>query len=137
MGIKASFTRLDVQRALQQKLQRVDAAIVSRMTFVGERFVRRAREKGEYKDQTGNLRSSICYIVLKDGFRRAGVVSPQSQQLITELTSKYMDGYVLIVVAGMNYAAAVESRGKDVLTGSSKKAKAELDKAFKELKKNA
>jgi hypothetical protein len=41
----------------------------------------------------------------------------------------------LIVVAGMDYAAAVESRGKDVLTASSIKAKNELKQAIKDLKR--
>jgi hypothetical protein len=51
------------------------------------------------------------------------------------LKSKYLSGYVLIICTGMKYAAAVESKGKDVITGSSLIAKAELNKMLKDLKK--
>lgn len=33
----------------------------------GEKFIEVARRSGSYKDQTGNLRSSIGYIIAKDG----------------------------------------------------------------------
>lgn len=33
----------------------------------GERFVKYARENGSYEDRTGNLRSSIGYIIVKNG----------------------------------------------------------------------
>lgn len=122
------------------KLKRIDSAIVSRFIFIGETFVINARSKtaaeGGFNDQTGNLRSSICYVVFKDGIKRSpGNIPDLSRKLVEELKSKHLSGYVLIVVAGMNYAAAVESKGKDVLTGSSIKAKAMVQAAIKDFKK--
>jgi hypothetical protein len=138
MGIKPTFSQQDILQAFKLKAQRMDAAIVSRFVFVGETFVRNARSKGNYTDQTGNLRSAISYIVFKDGIKRSpGAISDLSKNLIAELRSKYMKGYVLIVCTGMDYAAAVESKGKDVLTGSSKIAKKELSAALKTLKNQA
>jgi hypothetical protein len=98
MGITAGFTVQDIRKAFEEKARRMDAAIVSRFVYVGETFVRNARAKGNYTDQTGNLRSAISYIVFKDGIKRSpGAVSDLSKDLIAELRSKYMKGYVLIV----------------------------------------
>lgn len=137
MGIVPSFTRQDIERAIRERIRKVDAAIVSRFIYVGETFVNNARMNGKYKDQTGNLRSAICYIVLKDGVKRSpGAIPADSKKMIDVLRLKYATGYVLIVGTGMNYAAAVESKGKDVLTASSITAKKELQKAMKGLKKS-
>lgn len=135
MGIQANFSRDHVKKALLLGLKRLDAAIISRFIFVGEWFVKNARANGSYKDQTGNLRSSICYIVFKDGIQRSpGVIPEDSRKLIEELRTKHLKGYVLIVATGMTYAAAVESMGKDVLTASSIKAKKDLQKSLKNFK---
>jgi hypothetical protein len=107
MGIKPTFSQQDILQAFKLKAQRMDSAIVSRFIFVGETFVVNARAKGNYTDQTGNLRSAISYIVFKDGIKRSpGAISDLSKDLIAELRSKYMKGYVLIVCTGMDYAAA-------------------------------
>lgn len=136
MGIKSNFTPADIRKVFAEKMKAMDANIVNRLIDVGERFVNNARSKGNYTDWTGNLRSSVCYIVQKDGKKRSpGAIPDESKKLISELRSKYLSGYVLIVCTGMNYAAAVESKGKDVLTGSSIIAKAELKRALKTLKK--
>jgi hypothetical protein len=138
MGIKATFTMQDIKKAFEEKARRMDAAIVSRFTYVGETFVRNARANGKYTDQTGNLRSSICYAVYKDGIKRSpGAIPNSSKDVLEQLRTEYMKGYVLIVCAGMDYAAAVESKGKDVLTASSKIAKKDLGAALKTLKNAA
>lgn len=136
MGIKPTFTRKDVKTALVSQIKRLDTAVIYRMTYVGETFVKNARANGSYKDQTGNLRGSVGYVIFKDGVKRStGPIPKNSRKLIEDLRSKYMAGYVLIVFAGMDYAAAVESMGKDVLTGSSIIAKKELSIAFANFKR--
>ena len=55
---------------------------------------------------------------------------------ITEIAAKYPKGYVLVVVAGMNYAVYVESKGRDVLTSAEKLAETELPKMLRQLKDN-
>jgi len=135
MGIKATFSKDDIKKALLLRLKRLDAAIISRFIFVGETFVKNARANHTYKDQTGNLTSSICYIVFKDGIQRSlGIIPEASRKLIEELRTKHLSGYVLIVATGMNYAAAVENMGKDVLTASSIKAKKDLQRSLKNFK---
>ncbi|GAA4338479.1 hypothetical protein GCM10023149_48470 [Mucilaginibacter gynuensis] len=148
MGIKARFTKDDVRRMVEQKEALIEQAIINRLSYIGETFVRNAREKGTYNDVTGNLRSSIGFVVLRYGkivkqnFERAGRGKKsgqgvdQAKSFINELKTSFLQGYTLLVVAGMDYAAAVESRGKDVLTASSLIAKADLKRAIKELKNN-
>ncbi|MBC8984770.1 hypothetical protein H9X96_03165 [Pedobacter sp. N36a] len=140
--IKPNFTRQDIRRAIGERLVAVDRAIVLRLAFIGETFVNNARLKNTYMDQSGALRSSIGYVVLKNGVKRLGsdfvkVKNGEEgvaagKKLIKELLQAHPTGYVLIVVAGMNYAAAVESKGKDVLTGSIPETKRQLRAAFKD-----
>jgi hypothetical protein len=144
--IKPKFTKKFVRNILDQHIIQVDRAIVSRLSYIGESFIINARAKNTYTDQTGNLRSSIGYIVARNGKKVAGSEfesikdgtdgSKKGRKFIKNLIYKYNTGYVLICVAGMDYAAAVESRGKDVLTGSSLIAKKQLKAAFKSLKSN-
>lgn len=42
----------------------------------------------------------------------------KAKEAAAEVATEYPRGYVLIGVAGMNYAAAVESKGFDVISGS-------------------
>lgn len=107
--------------------------IIKTLAYIGETCVKYAREKGSYQDQTGNLRSSIGYAILVDGKKVsvAGFEEVKTGNMgietgiyfLNELAKQFNRGIVLIVVAGMDYAAAVESRGYDVLTGSELTAK--------------
>lgn len=139
----------EVARMIKIKTDRIDHAILSRLQYIGETFVNNARNNNTYLDQTGNLRSSIGYIILKNGKvtfenykesnrgtdKKRGVSI--AKKLTAELKSELGKGYVLIVVAGMDYAAAVESRGKDVLTASSIIAKKQLKDAIENFKNTA
>lgn len=49
------------------KRDEIVSNIITRLSYIGEKCVKIARERGDYFDQTGNLRSSIGYIVLYDG----------------------------------------------------------------------
>lgn len=128
MKLKVAFDKRRFRQAVLNKMDRIDKAIISRLTYVGEQFVATARLNGTYQDRTGNLRSSIGYLVLKRG-KVVSISSFESsnnnsgaitgKKFILELSEKFPAGYVLICAAGMEYAAAVESRGKDVITGSS------------------
>jgi hypothetical protein len=147
--IVPKFTKADIARMLADRAARIDQAILNVLIRVGEQFVSDARSVNTYQDDTGNLRSSIGYVVLKDGkqlsenFERKGAKRKyggrkgedgvsEAKKVINEAKSKITSGYALIVVAGMDYAYAVESgrrktstgysfsvRPKDVLTGSS------------------
>lgn len=122
-----------VNRSLLNRKEELERALVKRFTDIGEKCVTIARDPhpGDWGDVTGNLRSSIGYVVLKDGQAVVEGASKQysgpkgdgsdgpaaAEALLTQLQAKFPTGIVLIVCAGMNYAAYVENvRHKDVLT---------------------
>lgn len=158
--IKPNFTQAQIKKFIEDKLNKVHTAIVSRFQRVGETFVTNARDNGTYGDVTGNLRSSIGYVILKDGvqlFENFSVASrgkyggakavnkkkygglkgeegvSAAKASAEKVSERYPIGYVLICVAGMDYAAVVESRGKDVITASSKIADVQLKQAIKSI----
>lgn len=102
-----------------------------------------------YIDWTANLRSSIGYVVLWDG--RVIVQSDFSpikghrgtsgidgtkrgRAFLQQLISKNSTGLVLIVVAGMPYAAYVEALGYDVLDSAEIKANELVKRMLRKLK---
>jgi hypothetical protein len=136
MGIRNRATQSQIDAMFAVRLERIEDAIISRLKFIGETCTNNAKANGTYNDITGNLRSSLCYVVLKNGKVKTGSEIPSnSKKRIQELIKQYSNGYVLIVLAGMDYAAAVESRGKDVLTASSIIAKAQLKTAIKNFRR--
>lgn len=137
MGISANFNINDIDATFKALLAEVDRQLIESLTRVGEEAVKLAKmippERG-FKDRTGNLRSSIGYVVLVDGKPvnvafaavkggHAGV--NEGQRLALQVGSK-TEGYALVVVAGMNYAVHVESKGRDVLTSAEKFAEKEV-----------
>ena len=124
------FTKAGVLNYMQDQVKQIEAKSIEALRYQGEEFVNKARLSGNYDDDTGNLRSSIGYVILKNGrvidqnFQMAGKGSDrqtgrlEAMEYVTEIASNFPEGLVLIGVAGMNYAAAVESKGYDVITGS-------------------
>jgi len=145
MGLTPKFTQSDLQKMIAEKVKRVEDAILLRLQRIGEQFITDARINGSYTDRTGNLRSSIGYVVLRNGeqFSRGGFELVKSgsngtekgAQVLSEAISRFPTGLCLIVVAGMSYAAAVESKGFDVLTGSSQTAVISLKEAMDKIRK--
>ena len=87
--------------------------LIDDLDRIGLECVNLAREKGDYTDRTGNLRSSIASAVIVDGkIVRSNVFQGEggakAHQFIQELAQEYNEGIVLLIVAGMNYAAYVE-----------------------------
>jgi hypothetical protein len=133
----------DIKKIARQALDRFDEAIINRLQFAGEKFVANARSNGNYKDRTGNLRSSIGYVVLKNGLQLVGsdwiLIKEGAEgiiagkRIIEEIASKYPTGYILICVAGEDYAAAVEAKGYDVITSSALQTQSELKNFLQKL----
>ena len=147
MGISANFNINDIDATFKALLAEVDRQLIESLTRVGEEAVKLAKmippERG-FKDRTGNLRSSIGYVVLVDGKPvnvafaavkggHAGV--NEGKRLALQVGSK-TEGYALVVVAGMNYAVHVESKGRDVLTSAEKFAEKEVAKHLADLVTN-
>lgn len=142
MVIEPKFTPTEVANQLRKQLNVIESAIVTRLSREGERFVNNARSVNTYTDRTGNLRSSIGYVVLKDGKQISGFFpggkgegKAQGMRTAAEAAKAHRKGYVLIVVAGMNYAAYVENTGRDVLTNSANKAEQDIKASLNELRK--
>ncbi|MDQ6482223.1 hypothetical protein [Dyadobacter sp. LHD-138] len=141
MGIKARFTTTDFRRELEKRMVRIDKAIILNLQVLGEQLVNHARTLATYKDQTGNLRASLGYVLVVNGkiythyFPDTKIGAQSGKKLADELANRAVKGYALIVVAGMNYASAVESMGYDVLASAELLASRELPKVRQKLKK--
>lgn len=142
MGLVPRFTQADVHAQIQKKLELIEAAIIRRLQYLGEQCVNKAREEGSYQDQTSNLRNSIGYVIIRNGAivdSSLGRFAPGNigQRVVYEHKSKYPTGWVLIVVAGMNYASYVEARhNKVVLSTAELLAESEMPRMIKELRTN-
>lgn len=149
--IVPKFTAEQIRNMLDKKIQAIHHAYFDELQQIGEAFVKRARENDTYKDRTGNLRNSIGYIIFQDGkqvtenFQKTGKPDGKTKsdqdglavgrQKALDFSKRYPKGYTLVCVAGMNYAAAVESKGYDVITASSIEAKNDLREAVYEIYK--
>lgn len=122
--LKPLFGAAQVRKAFDNLAEEYDKKMISTLQFIGEQFVNDARIKGNYTDRTGNLRSSIGYVVLKDGqvvrnnFQGKPSGVAKAREYAISLAAEYSEGFVLIGVAGMEYAAYVEAKNFDVISGS-------------------
>lgn len=118
----------EIEAALRKKLADELNAIVYSLYEIGLRAVNTIRQNHAYKDQTGNLTSSVGCAVVVDGeimqisgFEAIKSTGEQGAQegrsYVQSLASQFPQGITLIVVAGMNYAAYVERRGIGGMTG--------------------
>lgn len=145
--ITPQFNSNDIERILREKIEKYHQKVIRILKYVGEKCINEAREHGSYQDQTGNLRSSIGYIVLKDGkpIEKGGFAptergtkkgkdgQKEGEAFINKVTSQYPKGFVLVVVAGMKYASYVEARNYNVLTSAELLAEKEVPKLLKAL----
>ena len=111
----------EVERWFDYYVDRAEERIYRLLQRAGEEFVKIARRKGNYQDHTGNLRSSIGFVIFKDGDiltenyelstkgtdKQSGI--QEAKRLVSELVSVYSDGWVLVGVAAMPYAVYVEA----------------------------
>lgn len=121
----------EVERWFNYFVDRAEEKMYILMQRAGEEFVKIAREKGKYIDHTGNLRSSVGYVIVANGKvlsenfelsengtdKVAG--KQRAKRLTGELATLYNKGFVLIGVAGMKYAVIVEAmENKDVISSA-------------------
>lgn len=128
MGIRLA-DRKSFYNAVYSEFQRMDGLVIRALSMLGEQCVRYARERSaqdSWIDRTGNLRSSIGYVIVKgrrivsmssfDTVKGGGEGSSTGKKLAEYLGTMFPNDYVLVVVAGMNYAEYVEAMdSKDVL----------------------
>lgn len=145
MGIKPLTTKDEIYEYLMNKVRQKEELIIRRFCYIGERCIIEARSTDSYKDRTGNLRNSIGYTVLMDGkIKEHAIVdsrkgtdrengAAEANKLIEKLVDKYSNGIVLIVFAGMKYAAHVSAKGYDVLDSAELLADQLVPKLLKEM----
>lgn len=125
MGIKQITPASEIDRYIEQQVERIIKAAIYNLQFIGERCLNAARETNSYKDRTGNLRSSLGYVIVRDGkivyqsdfevVLQGDTGAKSGIQYAKEVARQFSEGIVLIVVAGMNYASYVSATGRDVL----------------------
>lgn len=116
------------------------------------KVVEDAKGISTYTDRTGNLRSSIGYVIMQDGKEIVNnfeaMPGPKGDgvdgmnkglQVARDAAKSFPASIIAVVCAGESYAVYVEARGLDVLTGSSSEIgeifKGYLEAAVLELKK--
>lgn len=109
-----------VRNMILTDAERKTMVLINVYCYAGELAVQMARTAGNYRDITGNLRSSVGYVVLNNGKVIQSASFQQVKQgkqgvadgnkFMNELIKKNRKGIRLIVVAGMNYAAIVEDK---------------------------
>lgn len=145
MGIRVSGID-EIIRQLKEDVKEVMEEIAGYMSGIGEEVVKGIinGETSSWNDQTGNLRSSIGYIVTIDGeirgeggFQSVGNATDGSfrgRQYAQSLIPQFPQGVALIIVAGMDYAAYVEAMdNKTVLAQGELEAKRLIDQMVHKL----
>jgi len=145
MGIKFTGDFSAIAKEAEAQYQSTLDGIIEIMEYVGEDFVRDAKQalnikpgafpKGNYDDQTANLRSSIGYYILLDGSLLGSKIegTAEGQDAGASLLARIQkDGLQLIGVAGMDYASRVESKGYNVITSQQDMAIVDLSQHLKD-----
>lgn len=149
MGIRMATKLDEIHNTLMREAQRVERLTIRALSYLGEQCVIRVRDRGGDKswyDQSGNLRSSVGYVIARNGsiiqysdfnqVKQGAQGVKVGKDLAEELARRYSNDYVLVIVAGMNYAEYVEAMdNKDVLASTELWAIEQVPKMLEKLKK--
>lgn len=148
MGIRMTTPMSEVNAAIKAEAERAEMLTIRALSYLGEKCVIEAKDRPQessWFDQSGNLRSSIGYVVVSNGrivqysdfnpVKQGYEGLKEGKELAAELARKYTSGYALVVVAGMNYAELVEAMdNKVVLASAELYARQELPNMMNKLK---
>ncbi len=131
-----------LEKYLADQIKRIESILIRELEILVAKLENHAKRSAEYEDQTSNLKSSIGGVVLKDGrpitFRGFSGTSDGTStglEFLNSLISEHGRGYVILVVAGMNYASYVENyHDLNVLKKTELKMERDLPKILKRLK---
>lgn len=121
MALKSNFNESSSMKDVQRQADRIDQKIINAFIYAAETFIVNARSQmqdhamGTYLDQTTNLRNSIGYFIFHNGrlvHEKNEIVTNKSK--VEEIVKS--TGFQLILIAGMNYASYVESKGYNVIS---------------------
>lgn len=139
----------EVHDMLMREAERVERLTIRALSKLGEQCVTKIRDRAGDKswyDQTGNLRSSVGYVIAHNKniiqystfnqVKQGSEGVKTGKDLAKELAKRYSNNYVLIVVAGMNYAEFVEAmNNKDVLASTELWAREQVPLMLEKLKR--
>lgn len=151
MGVKTAKSSVSLTKFFMKAQGIIESEIKKVLYRLGEECNTKIRDRSaqeSWNDITGNLRSSIGYAVYKRGviemesafsMVKSGTEgAAKGKELIKNLADIYVDTYVLVVLAGMNYADDVERRdNKDVLASAELWAKSVISKRMEKAKEKA
>jgi len=139
MDLTPQFDGNDIDNNYEVWTLSIEDKIFEILKYAGEQFVNAARTLRTYKDDTGNLRSSIGFVIALDGRIKMEDINGDAigvaaaKETVREVLSDNDNGFVLIGVAGMQYAGFVESRGFDVISGNALEAQNILQRLVNEV----
>jgi hypothetical protein len=124
MGIKVTGIK-EAKERLRLFKQQADEAVLRALDSTGQRLVEIALSTKQYQNRTGNLSASMGYGVYHNGNEYStggfggGEGESRGREALEQVRAQYAHSkFALIVVAGMEYAAAVERKGYVVLDGA-------------------
>lgn len=137
----------DMNKLAAEIQQEIDAETLKHLAKVLNVAIEKVRKKMEttpYQDHTGNLNSSTGFIIIKDGkvvhkdFRESDKGTDKTTGLKEGLSLALAElrestGWGVVLMSGMDYASWVQSRGFDVLLGTTLNLDAILKEAFDEI----
>ena len=139
MGMIRQFGDGYITKQVQYFQQQVELAMKLLLQEFGEKLVAFAKDTHTYTDRTGNLTNSISYAIVRHkeilyyNEVQREEANATALKVAMKMAESLSDAYSLIVVAGMNYAAFVESRGYNVILPAELKAKQEFTNKVKPL----
>lgn len=149
MGIRMTTKLDEIHKVLMKEANRVERLTIRALSYLGEQCVSRVRDREGNKswyDQSGNLRSSVGYVIAYNGniiqysdfnqIKQGSEGVSVGKNLAKELVKRYPNDYVLVIVVGMNYAEYVERKdNKDVLASTELWAMDQVPKMLEKLKR--
>ena len=149
MGIRMATKLDEIHNTLMKESQWVERLTIRALSYLGEQCVTRVRDREGDKswyDRSGNLRSSVGYVISHNGnivqysdfnqIKQGSEGVKVGKDLAEEIVKRYSNDYVLVIVAGMNYAEFVEAmENKNVLASAELFARKELPGMMSKLKK--
>jgi hypothetical protein len=132
-----------IDHAVGNLIADVRRAILYNLQYVGERCVIEARQNANFIDRTGNLRSSLGYVIVEDGrvvttgglsaTKGGGEGVSEGRKFLSDVVSEFPQGIVLVCAAGMKYAAYVAAKGYNVEDSAEQLAQRLVPKLIKQL----
>jgi len=138
MALKSNFNEAKSMKDVEKQAETLYQKIIDAFINDAEQFIINARGQaqshvaGQYEDVTANLRNSIGYYIfhngeliigkepgtlagkITEGRLSAAEIASMNKQSIQEFIKP--TGFQMILIAGMNYASYVESKGYNVIS---------------------